>query len=77
MNDEKIVLVQQLKDKSYIAVLNDEYRFDGSVLVEASNEEELNAKIEKWDTDNLEGKIKPAKQAFDEMRKDFNLWNSM
>lgn len=45
MNDEKIVLVQQLKDKSYIAVLNDEYRFDGSVLVEASNEEELNAKI--------------------------------
>ena len=45
MNDEKIVLAQQLKDKSYIAVLNDEYRFDGSVLVEASNEEELNAKI--------------------------------
>lgn len=45
MNDEKIVLVQQLKDKSYIAVLNDEYRFNGSVLVEASNEEELNAKI--------------------------------
>ena len=42
MNDEKIVLVQQLKDKSYIAVLNDEYRFDGSVLVEASNEEEVN-----------------------------------
>ena len=35
--------------------------------------EELNAKIEKGYTDILEGKTKPAKQAFDEMRKDFNL----
>ena len=37
------------------------------------SEEELNAKIEKGYTDILEGKTKPAKQAFDEMRKDFNL----
>ena len=37
------------------------------------SKEELNAKIEKGYTDILEGKTKPAKQAFDEMRKDFNL----
>ncbi len=39
----------------------------------ALSKEELNAKIEKGYTDILEGKTKPATQAFDEMRKDFNL----
>lgn len=43
------------------------------VCMGALSKEELNAKIEKGYTDILEGKTKPAKQAFDEMRKDFNL----
>ncbi len=44
MND-KVVLVHKLKDGSCFAVLKDEYKFDGSALVEADGEEELNAKI--------------------------------
>jgi len=34
---------------------------------------ELNPEIEKGYIDILEGRTKPAKQAFDEMHKDFNL----
>lgn len=44
MND-KVLLVHKLKDGSCFAVLKEEYRFDGSALVEADGEEELNAKI--------------------------------
>lgn len=44
MND-KVLLVHKLKDGSCFAVLKDKYRFDGSALVEADGEEELNAKI--------------------------------
>lgn len=39
----------------------------------ALHKEELNAEIEKGYIDILEGRTKHAKQAFDEMRKDFNL----
>ena len=37
------------------------------------SEEELNAELEKGYADILAGRTKPAKQAFAEMRKDFNL----
>ena len=47
--------------------------YEKPVCMGALSKEELNAKIEKGYTDILEGKTKPAKQAFDEMRKDFNL----
>ena len=47
--------------------------YEKTVCMGALSKEELNAKIEKGYTDILEGKTKPAKQAFDEMRKDFNL----
>lgn len=43
MND-KIVLKQKLKN-GFLAILSDEYRYDGSVVVEADSEEELEAKI--------------------------------
>lgn len=44
MND-KVVLVHQLKDNSFLAVLKNEYRYDGSVIIEADNEEELETKL--------------------------------
>lgn len=47
--------------------------YEKPVCMGALSKEELNAKIEKGYTDILEGKTIPAKQAFDEMRKDFNL----
>lgn len=47
--------------------------YEKPVCMGALSKEELNAKIEKGYTDILEGKTKPANQAFDEMRKDFNL----
>lgn len=37
--------------------------------------EELNAELEKGYADILSGRTKPAKQAFAEMRKDFNICN--
>lgn len=43
MND-KIVLRQKLKN-GFLAILTDEYRYDGSVVVEADSEEELEAMI--------------------------------
>lgn len=43
MND-KVVLKQKLKN-GFLAILLDEYRYDGSVVVEANNEEELETKI--------------------------------
>ena len=36
---------------------------------------ELNAELEKGYADILSGRTKPAKQAFAEMRKDFNICN--
>lgn len=47
--------------------------YEKPVCMGALSKEELNAKIEKGYTNILEGKTKPAKQAFDEMRKDYNL----
>ena len=47
--------------------------YEKPVCMGALSKEELNAEIEKGYTDILEGETKPAKQAFDEMRKDFNL----
>ena len=38
-------------------------------------EKELNAELEKGYADILSGRTKPAKQAFAEMRKDFNICN--
>lgn len=43
------------------------------ICISALHKEELDAEIEKGYIDILEGRTKPAKQAFDEMRKDFNL----
>lgn len=43
------------------------------IYISALHKEELNTEIEKGYIDILEGRTKPAKQAFDEMRKDFNL----
>ena len=43
------------------------------ICISALHKEELNTEIEKGYIDILEGRTKPAKQAFDEMRKDFNL----
>lgn len=42
--NNKVILKQKLKN-GFLAVLSDEYRYDGSVVVEANNEEELEAKI--------------------------------
>ena len=39
------------------------------------SEAELNAELEKGYADILSGRTKPAKQAFAEMRKDFNICN--
>lgn len=44
MND-KIALVYKLKDNAFIAVLKEEYRYGGSIIVEADNKEELKAKL--------------------------------
>lgn len=44
-----------------------------SVNVENFNEEELNVELEKGYTDMLEGKTKPAKQTFADIRKDYGL----
>ncbi|WP_295135692.1 hypothetical protein [uncultured Catenibacterium sp.] len=43
------------------------------ICMGALHKEELNAEIEKGYIDILEGRTKHAKQAFNEMRKDFNL----
>ena len=43
------------------------------VDMSALSEAELNAELEKGYADILAGRTKPAKQAFAEMRKDFNL----
>ena len=43
------------------------------ICMGALSKGELNPEIEKGYIDILEGRTKPAKQAFDEMHKDFNL----
>ena len=43
------------------------------IYISAPSKEELNTEIEKGYIDILERRTKPAKQDFDEMRKDFNL----
>ena len=47
--------------------------YEKPVCMGTLSKEELNTKIEKGYTDILEGRTKPAEQAFEEMRKDFNL----
>ena len=47
--------------------------YEKPVCMGALSEEELNAELEKGYADILAGRTKPAKQAFAEMRKDFNL----
>ena len=47
--------------------------YEKPVWMGALSEEELNAELEKGYADILAGRTKPAKQAFAEMRKDFNL----
>ena len=46
--------------------------YEKPVFMGALSEEELNAELEKGYADILSGRTKPAKQAFAEMRKDFN-----
>ena len=47
--------------------------YEKPVCMGALSEEDLNAELEKGYADILVGRTKPAKQAFAEMRKDFNL----
>ena len=47
--------------------------YEKPVCMGALSKEEIKTKKDIGFTDILEGKTKPAKQAFDEMRKDFNL----
>ena len=47
--------------------------YEKPVCMGALSEEELNAELEKGYADILAGRTKPAKQAFSEMRKDFNI----
>lgn len=47
--------------------------YEKPVCMGALSEEELNAELENGYADILAGRTKPAKQAFAEMRKDFNL----
>lgn len=49
--------------------------YEKPVCMGALSEEELNAELEKGYADILSGRTKPAKQAFAEMRKDFNICN--
>ncbi len=49
--------------------------YEKPVCMGALSEEELNAELEKGYADILSGRKKPAKQAFAEMRKDFNICN--
>lgn len=47
--------------------------YENPVCMESLNEEGLNAELEKGYADILAGRTKPAKQAFAEMQKDFDL----
>ena len=47
--------------------------YEKPVCMGALSEEELNAELEKGYADILAGRTKPAKQAFAEMRNDFNI----
>ena len=47
--------------------------YEKPICMGALSEEELNAELEKGYADILAGRTKPAKQAFAEMRKDFNI----
>ena len=44
---EKCKLIYKYRNDSYMVVLNDEYRYDGSLVVEADNALELEAKLNK------------------------------
>lgn len=43
--EERLVLIQKLRNDSYLAVLKDEYRYDGSSVIEAKTMSELTYKV--------------------------------
>lgn len=44
--DDKVVMIQKMCNDSYLAILKDEYRLDGSSIVEAGTIEELTQKLD-------------------------------
>lgn len=45
MNEQKYCIKHKLGNGTYLAILNNGWRYDGSVIVEADNEKDLEAKI--------------------------------